>query len=865
MRPVRVVQALLLVVLLLVAGASTAQADAPPCADLQITGMSTSPTEPVQGLDATVSVTVKNAGTCAAGGFVVQWKSDRFAPTGPSESVTSLDAGASTTVNFTYAFPSSGNFTTFASVDTGNAVSETNENNNLEISPVTVQPQKIDLKVTKIELDPTPAVAGHVATVNVTISNTGNAPAGPFRLDWSPALFNPSLSRQISGLGTNETTTVSFTYTYANAGTFNSNASIDTTGMVGETDEFNNTTWQDVVVDPDLPNLRIADFSLDQPECGECECNSCQFDHAGLKTKVLFTEGPVIQGTPAHFTVRIINDGHQPSGSFRVQWTPHFLASPLTEQVDSLGVGETVDVHFTYTFPWAGKMDGTVVVDTNNAVNEVHENDNTADTSVNVEAATRDLEVTGLSVSPGSPVQGAEATFYATVTNHGNSPTGPFVLELNPDTFEVITPSMKTVAQQVSDLGPGESTTLALPVTYPQKGNFRVVAKADAFDKVAETNEANNLKILNVTVKPAPIDLVITDFSISPTQPVRGEPATASITVKNNGPIATPDFFVSWKQTDDAWFPSLAYVQGLHPGESKTVTMQGTYWGTGTFTTVAQVDVFNQVEEPAPGAEDNNTQSKSVTVVPPSTTLDVKLDHLLALNDMDDGPLGTNQEGEWNPILFAVFDPSANCDVNISRGPLSFHQNVPMVRCTTTSDNSVQDDDADKKIVGVNRTLRVTLEDFTPLVAAVGVLEDDDPLAPDVPGFSTLIKFKPDYLNLPGTIQTPGQGCSKISALGEVSEASGGHCFDAFWQVSTVGTVGSSSLARTMTEEAIPGVTSRVSNSTIRLAAKNQSYLNRSLRKLQRNVAKFNHKVRKSHKKGARKAKLRVRVRTVHR
>jgi len=865
MRSVRIVQALLVVVLMLVAGASTAQADPPPCADLQITGIATTPTEPVQGLDATVDVTVKNAGDCAAGGFVVQWKSDRFAQTGPSQSVSGLDAGQSTVVSFTYAFPNSGNFTTFASVDTANAVPETNENNNLAIQAVTVQPQKIDLKVTKIALDPTPAVAGKVATVHVTIANEGNAPAGPFRLDWSPALFAPSLSRQLPGLGTNETTTVDFTYTYANAGTFNSNASVDATGMVGETNELNNTTWQDVVVDPDLPNLRVADFSLDQPKCDECECQECGLTRASLTTQV-FSDGPVIQGTPAHFTARIINDGHEPSGSFRVTWTPHFLASPLTEQVDSLGVGDYVDVHFTYTFPWPGKMDGTIVVDPGNAVNEVHEDDNTANTSIDVQAATRDLEVTDLSVSPGSPVQGAQATFYATVTNHGNSPTGPFVLEINPDTFEVITPSMKTVSQQINDLGPGQSTVVALPVTYPQKGNFRVVANADAFNTVPETNEANNLKILNVTVQPAPIDLVITSFSLSPSTPVRGDKTTASITVKNNGPIDTGGFFVSWKPTSDAWWPSLAYVPGLHPGQSQTVTMDGTYWGTGSFTTVAEVDPFNMVEEPGPGAESNNTQSMPVTVVPPSTTLDVKLDHLIALDDMDSGLRGS--EGEWDDILYAVFDPKASCSIDISRGPLGlFHikTTVPMVACTTASDDHVQDDDAEKKVVPINKTLRVTLEDFTPLVAAVGVLENDDPAPPDVPGVSTLIKFKPDYLNLPGTTKTPGQYCSHVSALGEFSEADGGHCFDAYWQVSTVGTVGSQSLAAQMTEAALPGGTSRISNSTIRLAATHQAYLARSLSKLQRKVAKFSRKASKSHKKHVRKGKLRVRLHTVRR
>ena len=78
------------------------------CADLTITGLWVSPTSPVEDINATVSVTVKNQGTCAATGFTVQYKSGALAPTGPSTNVAGLAAGASTTVNLTYAFPNSG-------------------------------------------------------------------------------------------------------------------------------------------------------------------------------------------------------------------------------------------------------------------------------------------------------------------------------------------------------------------------------------------------------------------------------------------------------------------------------------------------------------------------------------------------------------------------------------------------------------------------------------------------------------------------------------------------------------------------------------------------------------------------------------
>src|SRR4051794_10582382 len=101
--------------------------------------------------------------------------------------------------------------------------------------------------------------------------------------------------------------------------------------------------------------------------------------------------------------------------------------------------------------------------------------------------------------------------------------------------------------KQTGPLSPGTSRTLTFTFTYPRAGDFRTLAHADSFNTVAETNEANNDRILNVTVQPAPIDLVIDSFALSPASPVAGQPATATVTVRNNGPIATGPFAVQFR------------------------------------------------------------------------------------------------------------------------------------------------------------------------------------------------------------------------------------------------------------------------------------------------------------------------------
>src|SRR3954452_9262280 len=76
-----------------------------PCADLSVTGFSVAPGQPVQGQPATVSIVVRNTGTCVAQGFVVQWRTDPFGASGPSTPVVDLAANASITLSFDFTFP----------------------------------------------------------------------------------------------------------------------------------------------------------------------------------------------------------------------------------------------------------------------------------------------------------------------------------------------------------------------------------------------------------------------------------------------------------------------------------------------------------------------------------------------------------------------------------------------------------------------------------------------------------------------------------------------------------------------------------------------------------------------------------------
>ena len=337
---------------------SGAQA-ATPCADLLVESVASVPAQPAMGQPSTIAITVRNAGTCAAGGFGVQWRPDLLATPQPTIPVAGLDAGATTVVNVPYTFARTGIFLSFATVDVTNAVAETNEGNNLV--PKAFTPSLgVDLVVSTVSIDPATPAPGQPVTVSVTVANQGPNPAGAFRVDWSPSFGLPTIQRQVAGLAGNTSTTVTIPYAYLNPGTFDSFAVVDAGSSVPETNEFNNVKSSRAIVTAILPDLVITDASTDPP--------------------IPFANSAVTA------TVTVRNDGTAAAGSFAVRWQPWLLGDPVATQINGLAPGASATVSLSSVFPYAGAFDGTLTADSGNAISELDEGNNTRATQVTVTA-----------------------------------------------------------------------------------------------------------------------------------------------------------------------------------------------------------------------------------------------------------------------------------------------------------------------------------------------------------------------------------------------------------------------------------------------------------------------------------------------
>ncbi|MFD5219096.1 discoidin domain-containing protein [Streptomyces tendae] len=150
---------------------------------------------------------------------------------------------------------------------------------------------------------------------------------------------------------------------------------------------------------------------------------------------------------------------------------------------------------------------------------------------VGTPAPNPDLEVTGLTTSPESPVESDEITVSATVRNSGaaDAPAGKVALRLG-DT--------KVATADVPALKAGEQSTVSASLGAREAGSYELSAVADEANEIIEQNETNNTYTRPdpLVVKPVQSsDLVAAAVTTSPSSPAAGDDVTFKVALKNQG------------------------------------------------------------------------------------------------------------------------------------------------------------------------------------------------------------------------------------------------------------------------------------------------------------------------------------------
>ncbi|MFL6074900.1 MAG: CARDB domain-containing protein [Mycobacteriales bacterium] len=224
-----------------------------------------------------------------------------------------------------------------------------------------------------------------------------------------------------------------------------------------------------------------------------------------------------------------------------------------------------------------------------------------------------DLTVTGSSWTPAAPVETDAVTLSATVRNGGTAGSPATSVNFYLGSTRVGTAS-------VGALAAGASQTVTANAGTRNAGSYLYTAKVDESNTVIELNDTNNSYTNPTSLVVAPVqssDLVASAVTWTPDHPSGGSTVTFSVTLKNQGTVASASgshgITLTLLDANDSTVKTLtgSYGGGLAPGASATVGMGSWTAANGRYTvhTVVAVDA-NEL----PVKQANNTTNTSLFV-----------------------------------------------------------------------------------------------------------------------------------------------------------------------------------------------------------------------------------------------------------
>jgi subtilase family serine protease len=423
--------------------------------DLIIEAIIWSPETPSESDYVTFTVTITNQGSGRADhSYVAYYIDDDFLA---SASVNATDPGATVNMTFTW-IAQAGTHAVRAVADYNDKLAESDETNNEMV--VAFSPLAPDLVIESIVWSPEGPSIGDEVAFTVTVKNQGSGGAVPSRVHFY--VGGSFIGYQdVPEMDAGATATTTFTWT-AQAGLHAIRALVDPDDEVTESDETNNGK---TIIFP-IPDLVIEAITGSPSD-------------------------PVI-GDEVTFTVTISNRGTGKASSSQVACyiDDAFLASA---SVGELEPGATANMTFTWVAQ-AGSHTARAVVDSGDMVAESDETNNEKAASLTTIAP--DLIIEAIIWLPESPSESDNVTFTVTIKNQGNGEAGsPHVAYYIDDAYLTST-SVNEVA--------ANATANMTFIWTAQAGAHIIKAVADDVDRITESDENNNERIVALSVSPPP-------------------------------------------------------------------------------------------------------------------------------------------------------------------------------------------------------------------------------------------------------------------------------------------------------------------------------------------------------------------------
>jgi subtilase family serine protease len=216
-----------------------------------------------------------------------------------------------------------------------------------------------------------------------------------------------------------------------------------------------------------------------------------------------------------------------------------------------------------------------------------------------------DLVVTSITHTPRYPTTNDQVTFTVIILNQGNQQAGACTLDVT-----LTGPKTTTHTINAPILASGASWSTQFTQKLNPKGTYTVTATIDFTNIVTESNETNNVKIINVIcTTPNKEDLVVEVLTWTPLNPVETDTITITAGVKNIGP-SIADASTLQLQVGTETTPPTYAIPSLDPGVTYEIQRQVTL-PPGACQITGTADVFDVINE---ANENNNVTVETITV-----------------------------------------------------------------------------------------------------------------------------------------------------------------------------------------------------------------------------------------------------------
>ena len=514
--------------------------------DLVVGTPTVSPSSPLTGASFTLSATVRNQGSAAAGSTTLRYyrSSDSTISTSDTsvgtDPVSSLGAGNTSDESISVTAPATtGTYYYGACVGTVTNESDTTNNCSVAVAVTVGAAPAPDLVVEAPTVSDSSPLTGASFTLSARVRNLGSGAAGSTTLRYyrsSDASISTSDTLQgtdaVGALAAGASSAESISVTApSTAGTYYYGACVDT--VTNESDTTNNcsTAMRVTVVGP--PDLVVGAPTVSD---------------SSLLTDASFT-----------LSARVRNSGGSAAGATTLRYyrSSHATISTSdtlqgTDAVSGLGAGNTSAESISLTAPdtagtyYYGACVGTVT--------------NESDTTNNCSAAVAvtvvnppDLVVGAPTVSDSNPTAGTSFTLFATVRNQGGAAAAGTTLRYyRSSDASISTSDTPQGTDAVPSLGSGNTSAESISLTAPATtGTYYYGACVGTVTN--ESDRTNNCSVAvaaTVGAAPAP-DLVVDAPTVSDSSPLTGASFTLSATVRNQGSAAAAGSTLRYYSSSD--------------------------------------------------------------------------------------------------------------------------------------------------------------------------------------------------------------------------------------------------------------------------------------------------------------------------